>query len=150
MKMRTESGQSLVAYVLILVLLTIIVICVLGLIADYQIREDFKKAIDNGNIVLFGNRILPGQVGNPLHTEIDSADVPSKASEISSYPGKFLVTGCGNFLLGTQATSVYAATPVPTEVASMVVILVPLQPGGYVQVCVPDELTDVPIFLWSK
>ncbi len=151
MKLKTESGQSLAEYVLILVLLAIIVILVLGLIAGYQTEKNFEKAIDNGDIVLVGNPILPGQVGNPLHTEIDSADVPSRGIEIDSYPGKFLVTGCENFLiLGTQATSVYVATPVPTEVANMIVMSVPLRPGGYVQVCVPDELSDVPIFLWSK
>ena len=149
--MKKETGPALVGYTLILVLLAIIVILVCTMIADYQIRENFKKAIDNGDIVLVGNRILPGQVGNPLHADIESAAVLSRGIEIYPYPIKFFVTGCENFLLlGTQATSVYAATPVATEVANLIVILVPLQLEGYVQVCVPDELTDVPIFLWSK
>ena len=150
MKMKIESGQSLVEYMLILVLLAIIVICVCALIVDYQTQVDFKKAFETGDIVLVGNQILLGQVGNPLHTDIESTVVPSRGTEIYPFPVKFLVTGCGNFLLGIQATSVYVATPIPSEVANMIVISVPLRPEGYVQVCVPDELRDIPIFLWSK
>jgi len=45
---------------------------------------------------------------------------------------------------------VFAATPVTAEVAELIDVQVPLQPGGYIQVCVPDELSEVSVYLWTK
>ena len=150
-KLVKESGQGLVEYALILVLVTVVVMAVLILIQAPFV--EFDQAIDNGEIVLVGNEISLGMTGNPRYSEVKSSDVRSTfggSTVLESHPRKFVITGCENLYLLLEATVVYAATPIGEGIPSLISIQTPLQSGGYVQVCVPDELKDVPVYLWSK
>ena len=148
-----EKGQGVVEYAIILFFVCVVVIALLMI--SYGPRARFDMAIDSGEIVLVGNEIRLGGVGHPLHSDIESSEVvgfwlEELSLDDNNHPRKFFVTGCVNLFLPGQKSVVFAATPVTAEVAELIDVQVPLQPGGYIQVCVPDELREVPVFLWTK
>lgn len=151
--MRTPMKESGWDVTVILFFVCVVVIALLML--SYGPRARFNTAVDSGEIVLVGSEIRLGEVGHPLHSNIESSKVvgfwlDDLSLDDNNYPRKFFVTGCVNIFLPGQKSVVFAATPVTAEVANLIDVQVPLQPGGYVQVCVPDELREVPVFLWTK
>ena len=148
-----EKGQGLGEYVVILFFVCVVVMFLL--LMSYGPRGRFDMAIDSGEIVLVGSEIRLGEVGHPLHSNIESSKVVNfwlddLGLDDHSYPRKFFVTECVNIYLPEKMSVVFAATPVTAEVAELIDVQVPLQPGGYIQVCVPDELSEVPVYLWTK
>ena len=146
-----ESGQGLVEYALILVLICIVVIAVLMSIRVP--RDRFVDALDAGTVQIIGTQIALGESGHPqpVDPEIKVVNYPlGPSTSLENYPQKYLVTGCMNLYMTEADTQLYAATPVIEDVALFIDIQAPANSGGYVQICVPDGLTDVPVYLWSK
>jgi len=148
-KTAKESGQGLVEYALILVLVAIVVIAVLMLVMSPRTR--FVEAIDAGTVQISGTKITLGESGHPQPVDpgIRVANYfLGPLVTLESYQIEIQVTGCMNLYL-SEDTEVFAATPVDKAVAILIDIQTPAQGGGYVQVCVPDGLSNVPVYLWS-
>ena len=142
MKIRTEKGQGLVEYAIIL-LIFVLVGLLLYLVNLKAQSVAFDNAFEAGQREITASIIKLGEIGHPVETQYDG--IPD--GSFREYPREFKITGCGSLLLPQEAKTLRAATMFPAS--DLIVIQMPVQPGGYINICVPQGST-VKVVLWYE
>ncbi|KKS94628.1 MAG: hypothetical protein UW68_C0001G0016 [Candidatus Collierbacteria bacterium GW2011_GWB1_44_6] len=146
----SQKGQSLATYSAILLLVAIVVVLGLYVYVDIVERSNFKKAIDSGSITIIaeGASLHGGVVTHP--SSVDPFDVPSvDASGIISYPRAWTLSGCISVAVPNDKGTLYAAVPLPQEMADKIQIQTPITGGEMVNICGPEWL-PTEIYLWVE
>ncbi len=143
-----ESGQSLTEYVLILVLVAIVVFLVMFLVGDVQTRHVFDAKVDEQPSLIVGN-VQSVETESVMHPNpVLFVDVPgSTSSGLMDHPRSWNLEGCIEVRLPKTAKHLYAATPVPSEIAGLINIQMPIPGGSVINICAPGGISTQ-IFLW--
>ena len=142
MKIRTEKGQGLVEYTIIL-LIFVLVGLLLYLVNLKAPSVAFDNAFEAGQREITASIIELGETGHPVETQYDG--IPD--GSFRGYPRVFEISGCESFLLPQEAKTLRAATEFPAS--NLIVIQMPVQAGGYINICAPEG-AEVEIVMWYE
>jgi hypothetical protein len=142
-----EKGQGEIKFGLILTGIVIGGLLVFGAVKTAIQTSNFDREFKIGSIQIIANLISLGETGSPSISDLPEWIPASGVRKVFDRPREFWIKKCESFSFDGEAIGVFASTNFPHP--ELVEIILPPNPSGMINVCVPDGVR-IRVILWAK